>query len=109
MLSGSPQHVVLGDDKAVTLTCVAEDDMYAVVSWVKDGIRIAIIKDDCVFIGMVDNTYNYTCDLANKIYKLTIPPDAVTDGVQKVAWVCFGFLENESNTWSLTLSGTYSI
>ena len=106
MLSGKPEHVVLGDNVTVTLTCVT-DDNYRLVSWTKDFINIANIKDDCVFTSIPDNNYNYTCDVANKIYYLIIPPDAITDGIQSVIWRCLPFLGQGSNTWGLTLSGTY--
>jgi hypothetical protein len=108
MLSGNPEHVVLGDNVAVTLTCVTDDD-YKIVTWLKDGTKIANIKDDCVFTSIPDYTYNHTCDVANKRYYLIIPPDAITDGIQNVAWRCNPVVGQGSNTWSLTLSGTYDV
>ena len=59
MLSGYPEHVVLGDNITVILTCATDDD-YKIVAWVKDAIKITDIKDDYVFIGIPDDTYNYT-------------------------------------------------
>ena len=108
MLSGNPEHVVLGDNVTVTLTCVTDDD-YNIVVWVKDAIRIANIKDDCVFTSVPDDTYNYTCNVANKRYYLIIPPDAITDGIQNVVWRCLPVFGKGSNTWSLTVSGTYGV
>ena len=105
MLSGNPEHVVLGDNVTVTLTCVTDDD-YKIVSWKKDARNIANIKDDCVFTSIPDDTYNYTCDVSNKIYYLIIPPDAITDGIQNVNWHCLPVFGLGSNTWSLTVSGT---
>ena len=105
MLSGNPEHVVLGDNVAVTLTCVTDDD-YTIVSWIKDSSIIASIRDDCVFTSIPDDTYNYTCDVANKIYYLIIPPDDITDGIQNVIWRCLPVLGIGSNAWSLTVSGT---
>jgi hypothetical protein len=107
ILSGNPEHVVLGDDVAVTLTCVTDDDN-RIVKWTKNYITVADIVRQCEFIT-TDSTYNYTCDLGNKIYYLIIPPDAITDGMQNVIWNCLPFLGRGSNTWSLTLSGTYGI
>jgi hypothetical protein len=45
-LSGNPDHVVIGDNITVTLTCVA-DDNYTFVTWTKCGINIASIKHEC--------------------------------------------------------------
>jgi hypothetical protein len=106
MLSSNQEPVVLGDNVTVTLTCVTDDD-YQIVTWTKDAIKIADIKDDCVFTSIPDNNYNYTCDVANKIYYLIIPPDAIIDGIQSVVWQCLPIFGQGSNTWSLTLSGTY--
>ena len=64
LLSGKPEHVVLGDNVPVTLTCVT-DDNYKTVLWTKNSIKIASIRDDCVFTNISDNNYNYTCDVAN--------------------------------------------
>jgi len=108
LLSGSPEHVVLGDNVTVTLTCVTDDD-FKLVTWSKDTIKIANIRDDCVFTSIPDNTYNYTCDVDNKIYYLIIPSNAITDGIQNVAWRCIPVIGQGSNTWSLTLSGTYGV
>ena len=105
MLSGNPEQVVLGDNVAVTLTCVTDDD-YTYVTWSKDGSKIADIKEDCVFTSIPDFTYNYTCDVTNKIYYLIIPPDAITDGIQNVMWRCLPVIGIGSNAWSLTVSGT---
>jgi hypothetical protein len=105
MLSGNPEHVVLGDNVAVTLTSVTDDD-YKFVTWLKDGIKIANIKDDCVFASIPDYTYNYTCDVTNKRYYLIIPPDAITDGIQNSVWACIPIYGQGSNAWSLTVSGT---
>ena len=41
-LSGNPDHVVLGDNVTVTLTCVV-DDSYKIVTWSKDNIPVASI------------------------------------------------------------------
>ena len=108
MLSGNPEHVVFGDNVTVTLTCVTDDD-YKIVSWTKDARKIADINDDCVFFNIPDNTYNYTCDVANKRYYLIIPPDAITYGIQNVVWRCLPVFGKGSNTWSLTVSGTYGV
>ena len=105
LLSGNPEHVVLGDNVPVTLTCVTDDD-YQIVSWTKDNKNIASIRNDCVFSSIPDNTYNYTCDIANKIYYLIIPPDAITDGIHNVVWRCHPIIGTGSNMWNLTLSGT---
>ena len=105
LLSGSHEYVVLGDNVTVTLTCARDDD-YTFVTWLKDGTKIANIKDDCVFTSILDDTYNYTCDVSNKIYYLIIPPDAITDGIQNVTWHCLPVFGLGSNTWSLTVSGT---
>jgi hypothetical protein len=77
----------VGDD----ITCV---------TWTQDTIRIADIRDDCVFINIPDDTYNYTCDVANKKYYLIIPPDAITDGIQNMVWQCLPVYGQGSNTWS---------
>jgi hypothetical protein len=106
MLSGNPEHVVLGDNVIVTLTCTRED-IRKYVGWSKDSIRVAIIRSECEANSASDNTYTYTCDLVNNIYYLHISPDAITDGIQNVEWHCLPFTGTASNTWSLTLSGTY--
>jgi hypothetical protein len=108
MLSGNPEHVVLGDNVTVTLTCVTDDDN-KFVSWSRDARNIADVQDDCVFTSIPDDTYNYTCDVANKIYYLIIPPDAITDGIQNVVWRCFPVFGQGSNKWSLKISGTYGV
>jgi len=108
ILSGNPEHVVLGDNVSVTLTCIRED-IRKYVSWSKDTNYIAIIKNECEVYNGSDNTYTYTCDLVNNIYYLHIPPDAITDGIQNVEWQCLPFTGTASNTWSLTLSGTYDV
>jgi hypothetical protein len=108
MLSGTPAHVVLGDNVTVTLTCVTDGDT-TYVAWTKDTRKIADIKDDCVFIGISDDTYNYTCDVANKTYYLIIPPDAITDGIQKVVWLCLPVYGQGSKEWSVKVSGTYGV
>lgn len=105
MLSGNPEHIVLGDNVTVTLTCVTDDD-HKFVSWTKDVTKIADIQADCEFTSIPDNTYNYTCDLTNKIYYLSIPPDVITDGIQNVVWRCLPVYGKGSNKWSLTVSGT---
>ena len=107
ILSGSPEHVVLGDNITVTLTCVT-DDNYKVVKWTRNGKAVADIVRQCEFITL-DNTYNFTCDVDNKRYYLSIPPDPITDGIQNVVWACLPFFGQGSNTWSLTVSGTYGI
>jgi hypothetical protein len=105
MLSGIPEHVVLGDNVTVTLTCVVDDD-FKIVTWIKNSIKIASIRDDCVFTNIPDNTYNYTCDVDNKAYYLIIPPDAIADGIQNSFWQCNPVIGQGSNMWSLTVSGT---
>jgi hypothetical protein len=105
MLSGNPEHVVLGDNVTVTLTCVV-DDNYKIVTWIKEGIIIASIQNEC---DVDDTRYTncmYTCDLANKRYYLIIPPDAITDGIHSVTWQCLPVVGQGSNKWSLTVSGT---
>ena len=103
MISGNPEHVVLGDNVTVTLTCVTDDD-YKIITWTKDAIKIADIKDDCNFTSIPDDTYNYTCDVAKKRYYLIIPPDAITDGIQNVGWRCLPVYGQGSAVWNLTLS-----
>ena len=44
ILSGSPEHVVLGDNVTVTFTCVV-DDNYKLVTWCKDSIYVASIRN----------------------------------------------------------------
>ena len=106
ILSVNPEHVVLGDNVTVTLTCNREDTR-KYVTWAKDNIYIANIKNECEVNNEPDNTYTYTCDLVNNIYYLHISPDAITDGIQNVEWQCLPFTGRASNTWSLTLSGMY--
>ena len=108
ILSGNPEHVVPGDNVTVTLTCIREDTR-KYVRWSKDSIRVAIIRNECEVNSASDNTYTYTCDLVNNIYYMHIPPDAITDGIQSVEWQCLPFTGTASNTWSLTLSGTYDV
>ena len=74
ILSGSPEHVVLGDNVTVTLTCVV-DDNYKLVTWSKDSIYVASIRNECELGNGADTTYNYTCDVDNNIYHLIIPPN----------------------------------
>jgi hypothetical protein len=105
LLSGNPEHVVLGDNVPVTLTCIVDDD-FKLVTWTKDGNRIANIKEDCQYSSIPDYTYNYTCDLAIKRYHLIIPPDAITDGIHNSVWQCNPVIGSGSNKWSLTVSGT---
>jgi hypothetical protein len=107
-LSGNPEHVVLGDNVTVTLTCVVNDN-YTIVTWRKDNTLVANIKNECELGNGADPTYTYTCDLANKRYYLIIPPDAITDGIQNVVWRCLPVIGKGSNTWSLTVSGTYGV
>jgi hypothetical protein len=108
MLSGYPEHVVLGDNVTVTLTCVV-DDNYKFVTWIKEGFNIASIENECELNNGADPTYTYTCDLANKTYYLIIPPGAITDGTENVVWRCTPVVGTGSNTWSLTLSGTHGV
>ena len=107
ILSGSPEHVVLGDNITVTLTCVTDDNK-KIVKWTRNSITVADIVRQCEFITL-DNTYNFTCDVDNKRYHLIIPPDAITDGIQNVVWLCLPVFGRGSNTWSLTVSGTYGV
>ena len=107
ILSGSPEHVVLGDNITVTLTCVTDDNK-KIVKWTRNSIAVADIVRQCELITP-DNTYNFTCDVDNERYYLIIPPDAITDGIQNVVWACLPFFGQGSNTWSLTVSGTYGI
>ena len=108
ILSGNPQHVVLGDNVTVTLTCVV-DDNYKIVTWRKETTIVASINNECDINDARDTTYTYTCDLANNKYYLMIPPDAITDGIQNSLWVCLPVTGTGSNTWSITLSGTYDV
>jgi hypothetical protein len=108
ILSGNPEHVVLGDNVTVTLTCVGDDD-YKIVSWSKDSTFVASIQNECELTNDADATYTYTCDLANNKYYLLIPPDSITDGMRNVVWRCLPVVGQGSNTWSLTLSGTYGV
>jgi hypothetical protein len=107
-LSGNPEHVVLGDNVTVTLTCIRED-IRKYVGWSKDGIYVAKIRNECKVIDESNNTYTYTCDLVHNIYYLHISPDAITDGIQNVEWQCLPFTGTASNKWSITLSGTYDV
>ena len=107
ILSGSPEHVVLGDNITVTLTCVT-DDNYKIVKWTRNSRTVADIVRQCEFTT-IDNTYNFTCDVDNKRYHLIIPPDAITDGIHNVVWLCLPVFGQGSNRWSLTVSGTYGI
>ena len=106
LLSGYPEHVVLGDNVTVTLTCVV-DDNNKIVTWKKNSTSIGNIKNECELGNGADLTYTYACDVANKRYYLIIPPDAITDGIQNVAWWCVPVVGKGSNPWNLTLSGTY--
>ena len=108
ILSGNPQHVVLGDNVTVTLTCVV-DDNNKFVTWIKDTTSVASIQNECDIDDARDTNYMYTCDVANKRYYLIIPPDAITDGIQNSLWMCLSVIGTGSNTWSLTLSGTYDV
>jgi hypothetical protein len=83
------------------------DDEPIFVTWVKDGIYVGYIGNDCELGKGTDTTYNYICDLDTKMFYLIIPPDAITDGIQNVVWRCFPPIGLGSNTWSLKLSGTY--
>ena len=107
ILSGSPEHVVLGDNITVTLTCVT-DDNYKIVIWKRNSRTVADIVRQCEYTT-IDNTYNFTCDVDNERYYLIIPPDAITDGIQNVVWACLPVVGRGSNKWSLTVSGTYGI
>jgi hypothetical protein len=84
------------------------DDDKGIVKWTRNYITVADIVRKCEVITN-DKTYNYTCDLVNKRYYLIIPPDAITNGTQNVAWKCLPFYGRGSNTWSITLSGTYDL
>ena len=108
ILSGYPEHVVLGDDVTVTITCV-RDDSSKLLLWTKNSLTIGSFRDECVLTAIPDNRYNYTCDVANNIYYLIIPPDAITDGIQNVSWRCNPAYGPGSNPWNLTLSGTYGV
>ena len=108
ILSGYPEHVVLGDNVTVTLTCTREETL-KYVSWSKESTIVAKIRRECEVEILTDNTYTYTCDLVNNIYYMHIPPDAITDGIQNVGWECLPFTGTASNKWSLTLSGTYDV
>ena len=105
ILSGFPEHIVLGDNVTVTLTCVTDDSFsFKFVTWKKDSISIANIRDDCVFTSIPDTTYNYTCDPDNNIYNLIIPPDAITDGLHNVVWRCLPVVGQGSNGWNLAIA-----
>ena len=108
ILSGNPDHVVLGDNEFVTLTCLT-DDTHVIVTWKKDDITLASINSRCASTTMPENTYNYTCDVANSRYYLIIPPDAITDGIQNSKWKCTPLLGPGSSKWTLTLLGTYGV
>lgn len=105
ILSGSPEHAVLGDNVTVTLTCVVMDDNYKLVTWSKDSIYVASIRNECELGNGADTTYNYTCDVNNNIYHLVIPPDVISEGIQRVVWRCLPVVGTGSNGWSLALSG----
>jgi hypothetical protein len=105
ILSGSPEHVVLGDNVTVTLTCVV-DDNYKLVTWCKGSIYVASIRNECELGNGADTTYNYTCDVDNNIYHLVIPPDVISEDIQRVVWRCLPVVGTGSNGWSLSLSGT---
>jgi hypothetical protein len=96
MLSGNPEHVVLGDNVTVTLTCIRED-IRKYVRWSKDNIYVATIKNECEVNSASDNTYTYTCDLVNNIYYMHILPDAITDGIQNDEWQFLPFTVTASN------------
>lgn len=108
LLSGNPEHVLLGDNVKVKLTC-AVDDNYKIVIWSKDTLHLASIKNECDIADARDTNYTYTCDVDNKRYYLTIPPAAVTDSIQNTVWQCLPVTGPGSNTWSLTVSGTYGV
>jgi hypothetical protein len=55
-LSGNPDHVVIGDNVTVTLTCVA-DDNNTFVAWTKCGIDIASITNECELPNVANPTY----------------------------------------------------
>ena len=55
-LSGNPDHVVIGDNVTVTLTCVA-DDNNTFVAWTKCGIDIASITNECELPNVANTTY----------------------------------------------------
>jgi hypothetical protein len=105
ILSGSPEHVVLGDNVTVILTCVVIDN-YKLVTWSKGSIYVASIRNECKLGNGADTTYNYTCDVDNNIYHLVIPPDVISEGIQRVVWRCLPVVGTGSNGWSLALSGT---
>jgi hypothetical protein len=105
ILSGSPEHLVLGDNVTVTLTCVG-DDNYKFVTWSKDSIYVASIRNECELGNGADNTYNYTCDVDNNIYHLVIPLDVISEGMQSVVWRYLPVVGTGGNGWSLALSGT---
>ena len=105
ILSGSPEHVVLGDNVTVTLTCVV-DDNNKLVTWSKGSIYVASIRNECELGNGADTTHNYTCDVDNNIYHLVIPPDVISEGIQRVVWRCLPVVGTGSNDWSLALSGT---
>jgi hypothetical protein len=90
---------------AVTLTCVVDDNNKLVI-WRKNQNTVGSVENECELSNGADPTYNYTCDVANKIYYLIIPPDVITNGIQNVAWRCIPIVGVTSNKWSLTLSGT---
>ena len=94
---------------AVTLTCVVDDNNKLVI-WRKGKNTVASVENECEISNGADLTYNYTCDVANKIYYLTIPPDVITDDdIQTVAWRCLPIVGTTSNKWSLSVSGTYGV
>ena len=102
ILSGCTEHVVLGDNVTVTLTFVT-DHSFKFVTLTKVSIRIANIKHDCILTSISTTTYTYTCDPDNNIYNLIILPDAITDGMQNVAWRCLPVVGKGSNDWNLAI------
>jgi hypothetical protein len=82
------------------------DDNYKFVTWSKDSIYVASIRNECELSNGADNTYNYTCDVDNNIYHLVIPPDVISEGIQSVVWRCLPFVGTGGNGWSLAFSGT---
>ena len=93
---------------AVTLTCVV-DDSNKLVIWRKNKTIVASVENECEISNGADLTYNYTCDVANKIYYLIIPPDAITDDMYNIAWACLPVVGAGSSKWSLTVSGIYGV
>ena len=83
------------------------DDSYKIVTWRKDTTLVASIKNECDVDDARDTKYTYTCDLDNQMYYLIIPPDAIIDGIQNSVWVCLPVVGDGSNSWNLTVAGTY--